>query len=341
MPRGPALRDHAGVRGWLVGFGVLLGCSPAADVDPCPPLPGDLPSSVHGNGANASVAPSGPAWLLAGGSPGPDAALAWWSGFVRDGDVVILRTNEDPGHEALLWDALAPVDSVETLTIRTRAHADAEGVACRLRRAEGIYVAGGWQGTYLDAWAGTPVATALEDAWERGAAIGGNSAGLAVMGELIFAAHEGSVTSDEALADPYGPKMTLERGFVELPLGAGILFDTHFAERDRMGRSVAFMARVIEDGWHPDPVVIGVDEDTALTVDSDGVAEVRGSGSVYLLEPPGPPAVCVPGVPLEYGDVAVYELSDGDTVSLPDPDPEVEPLLVSASAGELIPPDPY
>ncbi len=147
--------------------------------------------------------------------------------------------------------------------------------------------------------------------------------------------------SDEALDDPYGPYMTLEREALQLPSLAGVVTDTHFSARDRMGRLLAFTARTIVDGWADRPLGLGADEATALVVDEDGAATVLGVGAVYVLAPDRPPTACGPGEPLAWTDVALHELVAGDTIELPSGATSVAPRLLSASGGSLDPSDPY
>jgi cyanophycinase len=279
--------------------------------------------------------------MLAGGSPSPPEALAWWSSFAGGGDVVLLRTDPIDLYLDTFADEVADVDSIEILSIQSPEDAMLESVACRLEQAEAIFVLGGWQNTYVDNWSASPIPNLIEQAWARGAAIGGNSAGIAIMGQFVFGAHQGTIWSPEALADPYSPKITLDTDFLHMPLGGGILFDTHFHQRDRMGRSITFLARIIEAGWDEDPIGVAIDEDTALLVDGQGLAEVRGSGSVYVLRPPGPPQVCVPETPLHYEAVEVFSLVDGEQLWLPDGITDIAPLAVTAADGGLQPEDPY
>lgn len=308
---------------------------------PCPDLPEGFASYLVGDPTDAEVDPVGPAWMLAGGMPSPPDAIAWWSSHAAGGDVVMLRTEPVDNYLDLFEQHAADVDSIEILAIQSPEDAVLEAVTCRLEQAEAIFVLGGWQNTYVDNWSASPIPGILEKAWARGAAIGGNSAGIAIMGEYVFGAHQGTIQSAEALADPYSPKITLDTDFLEMPLGRGILFETHFYERDRMGRSIAFLARIIEAGWEETPIVVAVDEDTALLVDHGGLAQVRGTGSVYVLRPPGPASVCAPKAPLVFEDVQVFELADGEQLWLPDGITDIAPLAVTAADGELDPPDPY
>ncbi|MGE5641816.1 MAG: peptidase, partial [Byssovorax cruenta] len=58
---------------------------------------------------------------------------------------------------------------------------------------------------------------------------------------------------------------------------------------------------------------IGIDERTALAVESDGSVSVLGSGAAYFLNTPGLPQVCQPKTPLTYKNIDVYRVSGSAT----------------------------
>ena len=139
--------------------------------------------------------------------------------------------------------------------------------------------------------------------------VGGTSAGLAILGEFSFSAERNTIYSDEALKDPYQPRLTLARDFLHLPYLQETITDSHFVERDRMGRLVTFLARILQDGWAEQARGIGVDGMTALAVDGNGVATLYGVGAVYFLRTTNFPEVCLKNTPLTFRDVQVYRLS--------------------------------
>lgn len=310
------------------------------DAEPPPPeRPAELTAWLVGNDADAPVTPAGPGLVLMGGGTDVDAAFTWWAPRVAGGDVVVLRTSGEDGYNDYLLGFGA--DSVETMRVDTRALADSDYVAWRVAHAEGVFLAGGDQATYVTAWKGTRLAGALGTVWARGGVVGGTSAGCAVLGEIVFAALQGSVYSDEALGDPYNPYMTMERQFVAFAPVAGVVTDTHFAARDRMGRLVAFMARAAQDGWATSPIGLGVDEGTALVVDGSGLGVVLGDGHVYLVVPGGAPSTCAPGQPLDWSGLTLHRLAAGDTVTLPAGTTAVPGAPLAADGGTLTPADPY
>ena len=69
---------------------------------------------------------------------------------------------------------------------------------------------------------------------------------MAILGEFVFAALNGTVYSSEALNNPYNFKITVETNFLIIPVLERIITDSHFAQRDRMGRLVVFLARILK-----------------------------------------------------------------------------------------------
>lgn len=305
-----------------------------------PTKPTGLVTFLTGNDEDADVTPTGPGLILMGGGTDVDAAFQWWMPYLSGGDIVVLRNTGSDGYNDYLFESFGPVDSVETMLV-TNQFGDDPYVAWRIAHAEGIFMAGGDQADYLANWKGTAVEDALHEAWARGAILGGTSAGCAVLGEIAFAATNGTVYSDEALTDPYNQYMQLENDFLALPPMAGVVTDTHFFERDRFGRLVGFIARAVQDGW-ADPVLgLGVDEQTALVVSPDGTGEVLGTGAVYAIRSNGTPTVCTAGQDLLYENLTYSALTAGDTIALPTGTTTAPSQPVSASGGTLTPADPY
>ena len=68
---------------------------------------------------------------------------------------------------------------------------------------------------------------------------------------LYSSAKAATVNLSQALADPFNKYMTFTTAFLATPRLGGVIGDPHFVERDRMGRLLAFMARLIVDGQEP------------------------------------------------------------------------------------------
>lgn len=312
-----------------------------APIDAAPPEPSPgLTRWLVGNPAD-KVTTTQPGVILMGGGPDVDAAFAWQRARIGGGDIVVLRASGADGYNDYLFTDIGGSDSVETLLVNTRALALDPYVKWQLDRAEAIFIAGGDQAVYVAAWDNTPVADALAAAWTRGAVIGGTSAGCAFLAGTVYAATAGSVYSSEALADPYDARVTLVRDVVAFAPLANVVTDTHFAARDRMGRLLAFTARMMADGWSSAPLGLGVDEATALVIDGNGVGTVLGTGSVYAIAPTQAPAQCIAGQPLAWSGVPLYELRANETITVPTRATTVSPRTLSASNGTLSPANPY
>ena len=224
--------------------------------------------------------------LLAGGGGDNDDAMRWLLQRAAGGDVVVLRASGSDGYNDYLFSELnVPVNSVTTLLFNG-AYTDADSsYAQQIREAEAVFLAGGDQRDYVDYWRGTPIETAINYLLtEKRAAVGGTSAGMAILGQLYYAPTGGSVNSDEALANPYID--FLENGlattpdFLQTPFLENTITDTHWADRDREGRTVAFLAR-LSAAQNTRTYAITCNEYTAVGIDSLGIARVFGETPQY------------------------------------------------------------
>ncbi len=274
-------------------------------------LPLRNPSSyayfLSGNAADVQRPTSGGV-LMAGGGKDVDEAFRWFLRKSGGGDVVILRASGSDGYNQYIR-GLGPVDSVESIVIRSRTAASDPSVIDKVRKAEAIFFAGGDQWNYIRFWKGTPLDAAIHDAVKRGVPIGGTSAGLAIQGQYSFSAEMDTITSPQALADPFDPHLTLESSFLRLPHLEGIITDSHFSKRDRFGRLVAFLARIAQDTGSAKGV--GIDERTAVLLEPDGSATIAGEGSAYFVSANKKPEVCAPGKPITFEDLSVYRVPAG------------------------------
>lgn len=50
-----------------------------------------------------------------------------------------------------------------------------------------------------------------------------------------------------------------------------MITDTHYSQRDRHGRHVVFLARIMNDYFIRRPVGVGIDQDTSIVVDDTGM----------------------------------------------------------------------
>jgi cyanophycinase len=267
---------------------------------------------VTGNRDNV-VTPTKGGLLLMGGSTDVDAGFQWMIQKSGGGDFVVIRATGTDAYDPWIYNDLGGVDSAATIIIQNRAAAYDPFVLDKILNAEALFIAGGDQADYVQHWKDTPVEDAINTLAARGVPIGGTSAGLAVLGKFVFSAANGTVDSRTALSNPYNGKVALDRDFLSMPYMNGVITDSHFSARDRMGRLVTFLARIVNDGWAGQALGVGIDEQTALTMEPNGVATVVGLGSAYFLKTPGVPQVCQPKTDLTYHGIAVYRVGGGGT----------------------------
>ena len=253
---------------------------------------------------------------MMGGGTDLDEAFRWLCAKANGGDFLIVRAHGSTDYNPYVA-ALCKVNSVATLIISSRKAAQDPRAAEIIGRAEAVFIAGGDQSRYVNFWKGTPVENAINAHLAAGKPIGGTSAGLAVLGEFVYGCLEdkpddADLASREVLADPYVKRVTVVRDFLKTTGLENILTDSHFAKRDRMGRSLGFLARIVADGWSKTPREIAIDEKSALLVEASGRAKVVGTGlGVYFLQVTDVPEVCKPGQPLTLRNVAAYHAPTG------------------------------
>jgi cyanophycinase len=141
-------------------------------------------------------------------------------------------------------------------------------LVAELEKATGIFMTGGNQLKLSSIVCGTPVGDAIIAAHERGAVVGGTSAGASIQSSHMVAFGVGGST----------PKQRMTQVAAGLGLVPGTVIDQHFEQRNRYGRLLMIVAQ------SPQLLGMGVDEDTAAVV-HDGVLRVVGRGAVTILDP--------------------------------------------------------
>lgn len=265
-----------------------------------------------GNAADSTVTPQAGFALMGGGEQDP--ALKVLCEWANGGDFVILRANTEDDYAQKVNEeirALCPLNSAATIVFSEREDSDDPKLLEHIVQAEAIFIAGGDQSNYVRFWQDTPVQEAINRHIAAGKPIGGSSAGLAVLGEFSFSSMIDTIHSPAALADPYLSKVTLSRDFLQIPLLAGTITDTHFGKRDRMGRLLVFLARVLQDDWAKRARAIAVEEGAAVLLQANGQARVIGSGPAYFLEATTSPKVCRRKTPLTFGPITVHRTPSG------------------------------
>ncbi|MBK1875975.1 cyanophycinase [Pelagicoccus mobilis] len=260
----------------FIGFATILTCSASGPE-----------RYLTGNAGDANALQTSGGYALMGGGGDVDDAFRWLLRKSGGGDVVVLRASGSDGYNPYLFSELGEtVDSVESLVFRKRKQAFDPEVAKTIEEAELIFLAGGDQSKYVRFWKDTPVEDLIHKHVKAGKPIGGSSAGLAILGHISYSAmHDGDLTSKLALKYPNHRYITLEDDFLKLPGLENVLTDSHFSDRARMGRLLIMLRkRALE---HPEEATIGIgiDEATALCIDTDGTIQVMTPrrGSAYFV----------------------------------------------------------
>lgn len=248
-----------------------------------PNKPSSLTSYItgsDGDSCNSLTTSNGAVLLMGGGSDVDQAFSNRVANHTGSGaDVVVLRTSGSDGYNDYLL-GLMSADSVETLIVDTTTKANSDYVNWAIRSAEFVWVAGGDQSDYLNQWQGTKVQAAVQHVFDRGGVIGGTSAGMALMANSIYDPDGvAGAVSDEVVTDFCHETLNFSNRFVDVPFLDNSLTDTHFQERDRMGRAIVSLGHHSSQHFS-----IAASEATSLFINTNGDAVVDGSAEIYIFK---------------------------------------------------------
>ena len=226
---------------------------------------------------------------------------------------MVLRASGADGYNSWIMN-MKGVDSVVSMVITDKESSSRADVVELVRNAELVFFAGGDQCNYIRGIKGTPVNEAVKQVYRRGGAVGGTSAGLAIQGEIAYdACPSQSAKSAEVLLDPFHVDVSLSRGFFDWPPLRNVITDTHFQQRDRLGRLLVFLARSVDRR----PLLgLGVNAGTMALVDKRGRGRVYGTGPVHLIVADHKAETLARATPLTYRGFKIYRLNTGDTFDL-------------------------
>ena len=255
--------------------------------------------------------------LVGGGSEDyndwSDVPYRWLVTHAPNARILVLHYSDTTDFFSGYFPWLSPC-TVSNLAITSTSQANDSAVYRRILQNDGIFLRGGDQWQYVSMWRGTLAEAAIREVYNRGGAVGGSSAGEAILSEIVFDARLSSVDPRAALRNPLGSGITLSDDF--LRLGSNFIADSHFYERGRLGRLPAFMA-VYKQLKGREIAGVGVDANTAFGIGPDGVGEVMGSGTVTILRyAPGTQTVLATGQPLSMSPLTFDQLTTGSKVSL-------------------------
>jgi cyanophycinase len=147
---------------------------------------------------------------------------------------------------------------------------------------DGMYILGGDQTIAMQVVANTPFEAKMADAFNAGAAVGGNSAGAAVESLNMIGGYTGS----------NGPENGFQQGSVDLwrpggldPNRRGLSFGTTNVVLDQHEFQRGRIARLINTSFTIGLLGIGADADTGMViVNEDTLTDVTGATSVIVID---------------------------------------------------------
>jgi cyanophycinase len=258
--------------------------------------------------------------LIVGGGPIPDSLLerfvALSGGAGRARIVIFPMASEDADAGIELSEDFQRLGASAERVVLTHEQADTAEAARRMDGVTGIWFGGGDQSRLTAALLHTPVEAAILARYREGAAVGGTSAGAAVMSTPMLTGDERRPGGDRPpRKDSSDAYMTIARENVVTVEGFGLLpgaiVDQHFVRRRRNNR---LLSLVLE---HPNLVGVGIDESTALEVGPEGPWRVLGDSVAVIYDARRarvrPPTVS----PLGATGVRLHILPAGSTFDLP------------------------
>jgi cyanophycinase len=158
--------------------------------------------------------------------------------------------------------------SADVLFIGSREDANGDAHIEALEQATGIFLTGGNQMRLSALVGGTRVAQLVKQRHEAGAIVAGTSAGASILSSHMVAYGASGET----------PRLRMAQMIAGFGLVPELIIDQHFRQRDRIGRLLSLVAS------NPGLLGVGIDEDTATLIDSNGVLEVIGRHSVTIVD---------------------------------------------------------
>jgi cyanophycinase len=252
--------------------------------------------------------------VLMGGGAEVDAVSKIFVEGASGGDVLILRAS---GSVTSYLDYFAeevtpepPPVQVATLRLDDPIAGRDPEVLCRVSSAESLWLAGGDQWNYLGQWP-----REMHHAWssllDAQHTVGGTSAGAMVWGEWAFDAEWGSVSSSESLADPLSRVVSISKPEAPHPFLEDIIVDTHFSERDREGRLLAFLAQIKAAELGGEALGLGLDTSTSIWIENGRFTVVASNGgSAWFYIASEIPSLSL-GQPLTFGGIRRVQWPSG------------------------------
>ena len=251
------------------------------------------PGTDAGAGTDGGVTAPRVRLVLHGGGSEDDFLYKRFVEEAGNGHIVTLGARAADDADLTFWDGYfmsLGASSAETINTTTADEATSASLREILDRADGIFIRGGNQANYVEFWRDGPIHPGLMAAWERGAVLSGSSAGAMVLGGPIYDARVSGIGAYDALLDARDDAITLANSLIPALDNIGVVVDTHFTARGRVGRLPVFAAHAKEaheaaDADGEPPLAMGIDSRTAVLWRDDDTFEIIGHGSVTIIDP--------------------------------------------------------
>ena len=255
--------------------------------------------------------------LVGGGGEGygswSDQPYSWFVQKADSGKIINIDVDETSDWYPTYFISLGADLTSRSLQISSIEDANNFLTYQELLSADGIFIEGGDQWDYIATWKNTYVQTAIEFVYNNGGVIGGNSAGMAILGEVAFDAENGSLTSDQAAYNPYHYRLSLTDDF--LSILPNVITDSHFNERGRLGRLIVMLARRSQD-FEQNLLGIGVEYKTAFCIDENMVGKVHGEMVTIVSKTDSSDIQCVINEAPRFTNIAFNQLLDGSQFNI-------------------------
>ncbi len=159
------------------------------------------------------------------------------------------------------------VEDVRTFDVSSRQAANRDSACKAIEQATGVFFTGGEQIRITELLGGTTVDAALHARHASGVVLGGTSAGASMMSSTMIVDGSGDTNPRQGI-------VTMAPGMEFID---GVVIDQHFAQRGRLGRLLAAVAK------YPHHLGLGIDENTAVIVNGNEL-EVIGKGAVVIVD---------------------------------------------------------
>ncbi len=247
--------------------------------------------------------------------------------------VVILASSPQsqflPDYLAWLGSRAGLEVQARNVIVANRADAENPALVGDVGDAHVVFLKGGDQGRYYDAWNDTLLESGIREVANRGGTLGGTSAGAMAWASHCLCGRQDIISSD-LMADAHHPRLDDAgsppgtSGIHDDFLGQIPAFvDTHYTERGRLGRLLGVFGKAHEDSNGEAVLAIGLETSTGIVVRGDR-AEVIGEGAIsFVTTRPQTGLRRVAGEPLQFTDLRLDRLTQGWTYDLATREPDL------------------